>query len=179
MLLHLFKKFESLTNMDFNLRNWKESDLKSLVKYANNWKIAQNLTDKFPHPYNMEDGKTFLNFAMNNKQALMLAIEADSEAIGSIGIFPQEDIHRNNAELGYWLAEPFWGKGIITSAIKKIVELGFNKFDINRIFARPFGSNKASQKALEKAGFQLEAHFKKSLIKDNKFEDELVYAIRK
>lgn len=165
--------------MDFRLRPWKESDIDSLVKYANNWNIAKNLTDKFPHPYGIEDGKAFLKFAMNNKQALMLAIDIDNEAVGSIGIFPQDDIHRYNAELGYWLAEPFWGKGIITKAIIEIVELGFKQFEINRIFARPFGFNKASKRALEKAGFKFENKFKKSIIKNSAFEDELFYAIRK
>lgn len=165
--------------MDFKLRPWKESDLENLVKHANNWEIAKNLTDKFPFPYTTEDGKAFLNFAMNNKQALMLAIDINSEAVGSIGIFPQDDIHRYNAELGYWLAEPFWGKGIITSAIKEIVELGFKQFNLNRIFARPFGSNKASQRVLEKAGFTFEARFEKILYKNNSWEDELYFAIRK
>jgi RimJ/RimL family protein N-acetyltransferase len=84
-----------------------------------------------------------------------------------------------NAELGYWIGQPFWGKGIMTTVIQKMVKYSFENFDITRIFARPYGSNIGSQKALEKAGFKLEAKFEKILIKNNVFEDELVYAIRK
>ena len=82
-------------------------------------------------------------------------------------------------ELGYWLAEPFWGNGIITEAIQQIVKYGFETFDITRIFARPYGYNIASQKALEKAGFTLEARFVDTFFKNGKFEDEWVYAVRK
>jgi len=165
--------------MDYKLRSWKESDLTNLVKYANNWEIAKNLTDKFPFPYHEEDGKAFINSALHHKSALLLAIDVNNDAVGSIGVFPQDDIHKMNAELGYWLAEPFWNKGIITKAIQEIVSLSFNKFKINRIFARPFGSNLASQKVLEKAGFTLEVKFEKTVLKNNQFEDELIYAIRK
>ena len=82
-------------------------------------------------------------------------------------------------ELGYWLAEPFWGQGIITRAIGQMVQYGFENFDITRIFARPFGTNIGSQKALKKAGFLLEARFEKTLFKNGQFLDELVYALRK
>jgi RimJ/RimL family protein N-acetyltransferase len=108
-----------------------------------------------------------------------MAIDINGEACGGIGIHPQDDIQCKNAELGYWLGEPFWGKGIITSAILQMVENGFNSFDINRIFARPFGSNLASQKVLEKTGFILEAKLEKTLFKNGIYEDELIYAIRK
>jgi RimJ/RimL family protein N-acetyltransferase len=165
--------------MESKLRSWKESDLTNLVKYANNWEIAKNLTDKFPFPYNEENGKAFIHSAIQHKTALLLAIDVNNDAVGSIGVFPQDDIHKMNAELDYWLAEPFWNKGIITKAIQEIVSLSFNKFEINRIFARPFGSNIASQKVLEKAGFKLEARFEKTVWKNNQFEDQLIFAFRK
>ena len=165
--------------MDFKLRKWKKSDVPYLVKYANNWEIAKNLTDQFPHPYGEDDARKFLEMAMNIENALLYAIDINSAAVGSIGIFQQNDIHRLNAEMGYWLAEDFWGKGIITAAIKQMVTLGFEKLEIQRIFARPFGSNLASQRVLQKADFKLEAIFKKVLIKNGKWEDELIFAYRK
>jgi [ribosomal protein S5]-alanine N-acetyltransferase len=165
--------------MDFTLRKWESTDIDSLVKYANNYNIAKFLTNAFPYPYTKADGEQFLSMFANDNPTRVFAIEINGQTVGSIGIFPQADIQCKNAEMGYWLAEPFWGKGIVTEAIKRMVNFGFDTFDINRIYARPFGSNKASQKVLEKAGFQLEARFEKTLFKNDVYEDELVYAFRK
>jgi RimJ/RimL family protein N-acetyltransferase len=165
--------------MHFTLRPWNSSDLDSLVNYANNPKIASMLTDKFPHPYTKENGKMFIEFATKNKPVNVFAIDINGEACGGIGIHPQDDVQRKNAELGYWLAEPFWGKGIISKAIPQMVEYGFKNFDITRIFARPYGTNAASQRVLEKTGFTLEGRFEKTLFKNGEFQDELIYAIRK
>ncbi|MBI2279268.1 MAG: GNAT family N-acetyltransferase [Bacteroidetes bacterium] len=165
--------------MNFILRNWNSDDLSSLVKYANNYNIAKNLTNLFPYPYTIEHGKVFIEKANSSNAHLILAIDINGEAIGGIGLHPQTDIHIKNAELGYWLAEPFWGNGIITSAIKQIVEKGFMELDIERIFARPFGTNIGSQKVLEKAGFNLEARLEKTILKNGEYLDELIYAVRK
>lgn len=165
--------------MQFTLRPFVESDLKSLVKAANNPAIAKFMNDQFPHPYTEENGKAFIAMTEMHSPRHILAIDINGEVAGGIGIHPKEAIERKNAELGYWLAEPYWGKGIITAAIKQMVEYGFNSFDITRIFARPFGSNVASQKVLEKAGFTLDATFKNTFFKNGQYEDELVYAIRR
>jgi len=165
--------------MHFTLRPFTINDLNSLVKYANNPKIANNLTDKFPYPYTKENGKMFIEFATKNTPTNIFAIDINGEACGGIGIHPQEDVHRKNAELGYWLGEPFWGNGIITKAIEQIADYGFKNFDISRIFARPYGTNLASQRVLEKAGFVLEARFEKTLFKNGEYKDELIYAIRR
>lgn len=165
--------------MQFILRPWAMSDLDSLVRYANNYKIARNLTNKFPFPYYEEHGKRFIRFATENKTDHIFAIEINGEASGGIGLHPQSDVECKNAELGYWLAEPFWGQGIITKAIQQIVVYGFANLDINRIFARPFGSNIASQKVLEKTGFTLEAKLEKTFFKAEEYEDELIYAVRR
>ena len=165
--------------MHFSLRPFTINDLDSLVKYANNPNIANNLTDKFPYPYTKENGKMFIEFATKNTPTNIFAIDINGEICGGIGIHPQEDVHRKNAELGYWLAEPFWGNGIITKAIIQIVEYGFINFDITRIFARPYGTNVASQRVLEKAGFTFEGRFEKTLFKNGEFKDELIYAVRK
>ncbi|MDB5263882.1 MAG: family N-acetyltransferase, partial [Adhaeribacter sp.] len=109
----------------------------------------------------------------------IFAIEVNGEAAGGIGVHPQTDIQRKNAELGYWLAEPYWGKGIITKAIRQMVDFAFQHPDIERIFARPFGTNLASQRVLEKAGFILEARLHKTFFKNGIYEDELIYARRR
>jgi len=165
--------------MDFILRPWTEEDLDSLIKYGNNKEIAKFMTDKFPHPYTEEKGKGFIEFATSETPNRILAIDIEGEASGGIGIHPQDDIERMNAELGYWLAEPFWGKGIMTEALKRMVEYGFENFDVTRIFARPYGTNIVSQKALEKAGFKLEATLEGTFYKDGEYLDELIYAVRR
>jgi RimJ/RimL family protein N-acetyltransferase len=165
--------------MNFILRPWTINDLDSLVNYANNPNIARNLTDKFPYPYTSEHGKAFISFATQGTPVNVFAIDINGEAVGGIGIHPQADIQRKNAELGYWLAEPFWGKGIITSAIRQIIDYGFENFEITRIYARPFETNIASKKALEKTGFVFEGRFEKTLYKNGEYLDELIYAVRK
>ncbi|MGZ3850250.1 MAG: GNAT family N-acetyltransferase [Flavisolibacter sp.] len=163
----------------FRIRPWQIADLDSLVKHANNWNVAKNLTDKFPHPYKEKDGSAFIEFALKDKPVHIFAITVAEQAVGGIGIHPQTDIHCKNAELGYWLAEPFWGKGIITAAIKQVVDFAFATYDICRVFARPFGTNLASQKVLEKNHFILEGRFEKVLFKNGEYLDELVYAVRR
>ncbi|HPG10175.1 MAG TPA: GNAT family protein [Chitinophagaceae bacterium] len=165
--------------MEFILRKWEVDDLDSLVEYANNYKIAKNLMNVFPHPYTAEDGIRFIETNSRQEPVQVFAITINNKACGAIGIFPQYDIMCKNAELGYWLAEPYWGNGIITKAIEQMVEYAFNTWNINRVYARPFGSNIASQKALEKAGFKLEAKMEKTIFKFGEYEDEYIYAIRK
>lgn len=165
--------------MDYKLRPWNINDLDSLVKYANNPNIANYLTDGFPYPYLKENGRKFIEHATADDPVHIFAIDINGEAVGGIGIHPQADIQKKNAELGYWLAEPFWGNGIMTKAIQQMIDFTFKTFDINRIFARPFGNNPGSQKILEKNGFVLEAKFDKTLIKNGQLLDELIYAIRK
>lgn len=165
--------------MEFKIREWNVSDLDSLVKYANNWNVAKNLTDKFPHPYTHTDGKAFIEFAKSDNPIHLFAIDRNGEAIGGIGIHPQSDIFVKNAELGYWLAEPFWGQKIISNAVKQMVEFGFSTYNIDRIFARPFGTNITSQQVLEKNNFKLEGRYEKVLFKNGEHLDELVYGLRR
>ncbi len=165
--------------IQFELRKWQPSDLESLVKHANNYNIARFLTDQFPHPYTIQDGERFLENVLSHDPAKILAIVVQGEAVGSIGVFPQQDIHCVNAEMGYWLSEEWWGRGIMSAAIRRMVDYGFSTFTVDRIFARPFGSNTASQRVLQKAGFRLEARFEKTLLKNGELLDELVYGIRR
>lgn len=165
--------------MAFTLRPFNHNDIESLMEYANNPKIAANLTNQFPHPYTRESGENFIKFAMQQSPPTIFAIDISGKASGGIGLHVQTDIHIKNAELGYWLAEPFWGKGIMTKAVKHMVKYGFKNLDINRIFARPFGTNIASQKVLKNAGFVLEGKFKGTIFKNDEYLDELIYAVRK
>lgn len=165
--------------MNFTLRPWTINDLDNLVKFANNEKIAKYMTDQFSHPYTIEKGRSFIEFASKPSPLHVFAIDVNGQAVGGIGVHPQTDIHSKNAELGYWLAEPFWGKGIVTKSVRQMIDYGFKNFDIDRIFARPFGTNKGSQKVLEKAGFILEAKFEKTLFKNGEYFDEMVYAVRR
>ncbi len=154
------------------------ADLADLVRFADNPKIAQWLTNDFPNPYTEADGRALLASVSGKEPVNMFAIEVDGRVVGSISIYPQEDIYRRNAELGYCLAEEYWGRGIVPEAIRLIVEYGFRTFDIDRIFARPFGSNERSQRVLQKAGFTLEASFEGTVMKNGRREDEVYYAIR-
>jgi ribosomal-protein-alanine N-acetyltransferase len=163
--------------MEFKLRPFQLTDIDSLVKYANNPKVAGNLTNAFPFPYKKEHGERFIEMAMSHDPIRIMTIEINGEASGGIGVHPQADVYCKNAELGYWLAEPYWGKGIITKAIIEMVEYGFKTFDITRIYARPYPHNIASQKALEKTGFKKEAVLKNAFFKNGEYLDELIYSI--
>jgi [ribosomal protein S5]-alanine N-acetyltransferase len=163
----------------FTIRPWQPDDLENLVKNANNPNIARYMTDAFPHPYTLESGKSFLSFAMQGNPIHIFAIEADGVAAGGIGIHPQSDIMRKNAELGYWLGEPYWGRGIITAAIPQMLKFAFDTYDITRVYARPFGNNPASARVLEKCGFVLEATISRNIFKNGEFLDELIYGYRK
>ncbi len=165
--------------MAFSIRPFETPDIESLMEYANNPKIAANLTNQFPHPYTRESGETFIEMAIQLNPPAIFAIDIKGKASGGIGLHVQKDIHIKNAELGYWLAEPFWGQGIMTKAVIHMVDYGFKNLDINRIFARPFGTNIASQKVLKNAGFVLEGKFKDTIYKNGQYLDELIYAVKK
>ncbi len=164
---------------DFVLKKLSLDDAMIFALHANNRKIWSNLTDRFPHPYSLEKAKDFIKLTHIPVPTQVLGIYIGEEPIGAIGLHPLDDVFRKNMELGYWIAEPYWGKGIMSNAIAQMVEYGFSNFDITRIFARPFGRNIGSIKALEKNNFLLEATLSKTAFKDGKYEDELIYAIRK
>jgi len=158
------------------IREWKAGDKDALVKHADNSKIASNLRDWFPSPYTNNDAKEFLSIVTASKPPAIFAITTTSEAIGGIGLTIGKDVHRLTAELGYWLAETYWGKGIMTSAVTAITEIAFNQFGLNRVYAEPFMSNTASVKVLEKAGFQFEGRLRASVIKNGQVLDQLLYS---
>lgn len=155
------------------------NDLADLVRFANNPKIAQFMTDQFPHPYTEEKGRSFIEMTLAHQPSQIMAIEVDGLAVGGIGIHPESDIRRLNAELGYWLAEDYWGQGIVSLAIRQMVSYAFSTFSIDRIYAIPFENNPASHRVLEKNGFKLEFRLEKTLIKNGVKLDELIYAVRR
>ena len=165
--------------MKFTLRPWHVSDIDNLVKIANNYKIAKNLTNKFPFPYTRESGNGFIAFANQHDPLQINAIDIDGIAIGAIGIHPQNDVMCKNAEIGFWLDESYWGQGIMSQAVNRMIGYGFENFDINRIYGRVYHTNIGSQKVLEKCGFILEAQFEKTIYKFDEYLDEWVYAIRR
>lgn len=163
----------------FLLRPFDMEDISGLVKHANNPRIAINLRDGFPHPYTEKDAENWIRMVMENRADLILAIEVNGEAAGGIGLHGGKDVYRFNAEIGYWLSERYWGKGIISEAVKLVVEYGFTHHKWTRIHAGVFSSNPASMKVLEKCGFTLEALFRKSVLKGGEYLDEHVYSILK
>lgn len=154
------------------LRKFKASDKKKIAELLNNKKIWDNLTDKIPYPYTEKNAEAFLKFLRINKLHKAFAIEYNDDFCGIIGLIIQDDVHKHSAELGYWIGEPFWNKGIISNAIESITKYGFNELNLQRIFASVFEYNIASMKALEKNGFLREGILKKAVLKNNKLYDE-------
>lgn len=169
---------DTVPGMTLSLRPWNNSDAAALVRYADNEAIASNLRDAFPHPYSYKDALRFLDSAVqNDPHVLLLAIDCRGEAVGSVGGFLKQDVYRKNMEVGYWLAQPYWGKSIITEVIRKFTSYLWLTYDINRIYAEPFANNIASRRALEKAGFRCEAVFKQNVIKRGVFLDSCIYSM--
>lgn len=162
------------------LRPWEKADLDLLCRYADNPKIARYMTDRFPHPYTREAGENFIAITTDPLNAFRFkVIEIDGAFAGGIGIHLQDDVFRLNAELAYWVAEPYWNKGYATKAIADMILYSFSNYEIDRIFARVYGSNNASKRVLEKTGFRLESTIPESIIKNEKLEDCLTYGIRR
>jgi RimJ/RimL family protein N-acetyltransferase len=170
------KNIENIEIGNYVIRNWQKEDAASIVKYASNRKIWINLRDAFPHPYTMADAEAFLFRAMQMQPGSYFAIASGSEAIGSIGLMAGSDVHRFTAEIGYWLAEPFWGNGIMTQAVRALSEYAFRELGFHRIFAKPYTANAASARVLEKAGFALEGIMRASVFKDGRILDQYLYA---
>ena len=157
------------------IRPWRMDDAESLAKHANNRKVWLSLRDKFPHPYTSEDARKFLEATVKFEPITDFCIEV-SRAVGGIGIHLGIDVHRQTAELGYWLGQEFWARGIMTEAVGAFSDFCFDTFSLRRIYAEPFANNRASARVLEKAGFVFEGCLKNNVIKDGKLLDSLLYA---
>lgn len=165
--------------MLFELRAWSFDDVASLVKYADNPRVAANLRNAFPSPYREEDARRYIRSCLDSSEArqMLCAVVVDGEAVGGAGLFRREDIQCRTAEIGYWLGEPFWGRGIATGVIRELCRRGFERYDIVRVEAWVFAGNTASQKALAKNGFLCEGTLRKSVYKSGVLRDCHVYAL--
>ena len=165
--------------MNCKIRKWKLTDAKDIAVALSNKKIQDNLRDGLPYPYSEQDGIDFISsmLSANEDETFAFAITLDDKVIGSIGVFRQQNIHRQTAEMGYYIAEEHWGKGIMTDAVKQICEYVFKNSDILRIYAEPFAYNTGSCRVLEKAGFQYEGTLRNNAVKNGKVIDMKMYSL--
>lgn len=165
--------------MDCMLRKWRLSDAKDLAAALSNERILRNLRDGLPFPYTEQDAHDYIAKMLSSDEnsTFAYAITVDGRVVGSIGAFRQSNIHRQTAELGYYLAQAYWGRGIMTSAIRQLCRILFDTTDILRIYAEPFAYNTGSRRALEKAGFRYEGTMKNNAVKNGKVVDMALYSL--
>lgn len=163
----------------FTLRPWRLSDAGDVAAAANNQKIAANLRNVFPFPYTLADAEWYVGdcVAQGEARQLTRAIVIDEKAAGSIGVFVKDDVYEKSAELGYWLAEPYWGQGVMTEAVRQLCREAFGRFDVLRIFAEPFADNLGSRRVLEKAGFTCEGTMRNGVFKNGRVHSYCMYAL--
>jgi ribosomal-protein-alanine N-acetyltransferase len=163
------------------LRPFRPGDAADLARQANDPAVAANVRDVFPHPYTRADAEAWIERCRDLPAPVpVLAITLDDRVVGGIGVFLQTDVYRINAEIGYWLGQAYWGRGIATSAVRQMTAYAFAHFpDLHRLYAGVFGPNRASARVLEKAGYALEAIHPESILKNGQLLDEHVYAIRR
>lgn len=159
------------------IRSWHGRDAASLTVHANNRKIWRNVRDAFPHPYTEQDAYDWIEHATSQIPETSFAIVVDETAVGGIGLLLKDDVYRRSAEIGYWLGEPYWGRGIVAEAVRALTEYAFEKYDLCRVYAGVFEWNTASMRVLEKAGYTFEARLRKAVTKEGQTVDEVVYAM--
>ena len=167
--------------MSCEIRRWKPNDAKELAEAANNINIQNNLRDGLPFPYKESDALDYINEMLSSDEnsVFAFAIVFEQQVVGSIGAFRQSNIHCRTAEMGYYVAEPFWKKGIVTSAVSQIVKYVFENTDIIRIYAEPFAYNTGSCRVLEKNGFSYEGTLRQNAVKNGNVIDMKMYSIIK
>jgi [ribosomal protein S5]-alanine N-acetyltransferase len=158
------------------VRSWSEADIPSIAFHANNRAIWRNLRDGPPEPYREDDARAYITAVLGRRPETAFAIAVGGVAVGSIGFTLGQNVERVSAELGYWLAEPYWGRGIATEAVRAVTAYAIAEHGLTRVFALPFAGNAASCRVLEKAGFTREARLRKSAKKDGRVTDQLLYA---
>jgi [ribosomal protein S5]-alanine N-acetyltransferase len=158
------------------VRDWQPTDAPAIVRYADNRRVWINLRDRFPHPYALADAEEFLAFACNRQTRTDFAIEVAGEAVGGVGLTLHDDVERVTAEIGYWLGEPYWGRGIMPAVVRAVTRHALTELGLVRVYAIPFAWNAASARVLEKAGYVLEGRMRRSAIKDGRIIDQLLYA---
>ncbi|WP_350286105.1 GNAT family protein [uncultured Croceitalea sp.] len=154
------------------IRPLRLSDKVELARLANNKNIWNNLRDHIPFPYEEDDAEIFITLTIEEEPQRTFGIAHNGQLSGIIGLVLQKDVYQKSAEIGYWIGEPFWGKGIATKAVELISEYAFDKLNLNRIYTGVFEYNIASMKVLEKNGFKKEGVFKNAIFKNGKVCDE-------
>ena len=166
-----------LVHKNIKLRSLNDRDSSALASLANNKKIWDNLRDIMPYPYTIENAIFFINLVKNEDPQLTFAIEYDGKLCGVIGLVAQQDVYKKTAEIGYWIGEPFWNKGIATEAVKLITDYGLKELGLVRIHTGIFEYNTASMKVLEKCGYKRDGIFEKAVIKNGQIWDEYRFSI--
>jgi [ribosomal protein S5]-alanine N-acetyltransferase len=159
------------------VRPWRANDAKAMARHANNANIARQLRDRFPHPYTIGDARTFIESILRTHPITTFAIGVGDEPIGGIGFSPGTDVERFSAEIGYWIGEEYWGRGIAAEAVRLVSDYAFGDCGLLRLFALPFADNQQSIRVLEKAGFQKEAVLRSSSVKFGQPRDQAIYAL--
>jgi len=163
-------------SLNISLRPLLLSDSKSIAYHANNKLIWINLRDRFPFPYSEKDAITFIEMVSGKNPVTEFAIDLDGIAIGVAGIILKDDVYRLNGEIGYWIGQDYWGKGIGTKVVAELTKICFEDFNLFRVYAEVFESNQASARVLEKNGFIKEATLNKAILKDGALQNLLIYA---
>jgi RimJ/RimL family protein N-acetyltransferase len=158
------------------LRPWARGDSSSLVRHANNINVAKHLRDRFPNPYTRADAAAFLAHCIASDMPTSLAIEVDGQAVGSVGFVRGTDVERFSAEVGYWLGEDYWGRGIVTEALLLLTRYLFDEVGLLRLYALPLADNTASIRVLEKAGYAQDAVLRSSCVKYGVPRDQFLYS---
>ena len=160
------------------IRKWRPSDAAELAKVLSDKEILDNLRDGLPYPYTEQDGAAFISamLAADERETFAFAVTVQDKAVGSIGVFRQGNVHRRTAELGYYIAKEYRGKGMMAEAVRQVCTYVFDNSDILRIYAEPFSYNAASCRVLEKAGFQYEGTLRCNAVKNGRILDMKMYA---
>jgi [ribosomal protein S5]-alanine N-acetyltransferase len=165
------------TEDDIILRRLTNEDRSSLARLVNNKKIWDNVRDYLPFPYTENDAASFISLTIQETIPMTFAIEYQGQFCGVIGITAQSDVYKKTAEIGYWIGEPFWKKGIATIAVKLITNYGLQTLDYIRIHTGVFEYNVGSMRVLEKNGYTKDGVFKKAVFKNGKIWDEHRFSI--
>ena len=165
-----------LTLRTCQVRPFRNTDARSIAAHADNRRVWINLRDRFPHPYTLADARAFIRHARRAVPPTRFAVAVEGAAVGGIGFMLHGDVERVSAEIGYWLGEPFWGRGIMTEALVAVTAYALRTHHLTRVYAVPFAWNPASFRVLEKAGYTLEGRMRKSAIKDGRVVDQMLYA---
>ena len=158
------------------IRSWRADDAGSLAKHADSRRIWLNVRDRFPHPYTLTDAEAWLATVAAATPEAQFAVEVDGAAAGGGAVFLQEEVSRFTDELGYWLGEAYWGRGLMTAVVRRFTDYAFATYNLNRIYANVFAWNESSARVLAKAGYALEGRQRNAAVKDGLVVDNLMYA---